>query len=152
MYEFLQYRVEDVMTRDVVTTTKGARLAEVEQIFHEHDFNSLPVVDAVGQLVGVMTKVDLLKAFRFNDEHMFPPYAQIMRGMVESVMTRDPQTVTPRAPLTRVLEKLVESGNKSFPVVDADGLLVGIVSRENLLAALRRAAAEKPPEALPPSD
>ena len=149
MYEFLQYRVEDVMSCKVATTTPDATLAEVEQVFDEHDFNGLPVLDETRQLVGVVTKLDLLKAFRFSEEHMFPPYAKIMQGSVESVMTRDPQTVTPRAPLTRVLEKLVVSGNKSFPVLDGHHL-VGIVSREDILGALRRASAEKRPEKLTP--
>jgi CBS domain-containing protein len=148
MYEFLQYLVEDVMTSEVASTTPDAPLSEVEGIFDEHDFNGLPVVDRAGRLVGMVTKLDLLKAFRFNEDHMFPPYANIMQGRVESVMTRDPQTVTPRAPLTRVLEKLIESGSKSFPVLDGDDHLVGIVSREDVLAALRRAAEEKRPEKL----
>ncbi len=149
MYEFLQYRVEDVMSGDVATTTPHATLGEVEKIFDEHDFNGLPVLGAEGQLVGVVTKLDLLKAFRFNEDHMFPPYTRIMQQDVEGVMTRDPQTVTPRAPLTRVLEKLVASGNKSFPVLDGHHL-VGIVSREDILGALRRASAEKRPEKLTP--
>jgi len=147
VYEFMQYIVEDVMTSDVTTTTPDTPLAEVEKIFDEHDFNSLPVLDEEGQLVGVVTKLDLLAAFRFNDEHMFPPYPQIMRTPVGQVMTRDPRTVTPRAKLTRVLEKLVDSRSKSFPVLDGDEL-VGIISREDVLAALRRAAQEKRPEKL----
>ncbi len=147
MYEFQQYRVEDVMTSEVATTTPDAPLAEAEKIFEEHDFNGLPVVDETGRLVGVVTKLDLLRTFRFNEDHMFPPYARIMQQSVEGVMTRNPMTVTSRAPLTRVLEKLVASGNKSFPVLDGDDL-VGIVSREDLLDALKRASEEKRPEKL----
>jgi CBS domain-containing protein len=146
MYEFLKYLTEDVMTSDVVTTTPEAPLSEVEGIFDRHDFNSLPVIDPSGRLVGVMTKLDLLKAFRFDEDHMFPPYAQIMQARVESVMTREPQTVTPRAPLTRVLEKLVTSGSKSLPVLGGDDELVGIVSREDVLRALRSAAEGKLPD------
>lgn len=147
MYEFLQYLVEDVMTCDLTTTTPDTPLADVERIFGEHDFNGLPVLDEAGRLVGVVTKLDLLKAFRFGEEHMLPPYAEIMRAGVASVMTTDPQTVTPRAPLTRVLEKLVKSGTKSFPVLEGDDL-VGIVSREDVLAALRRASEGKRHEKL----
>ncbi len=150
MYEFLQYLVEDAMTPEVTTTRPNASLIEVEKIFDEHDFNGLPVVDDAGRLIGVATKLALLKAFRFDDHHMFPPYTKIMQGSVESVMTRNPQTVTPRARLTRVLEKLVASGNKSFPVLNSDDELVGIISREDLLVALRRASEEKRPERVGP--
>ena len=55
-------------------------------------------------------------------------------------MTSCPETVHPDTPLTRVLEKLVSTRWKSLPVVQ-DGRVVGIVSREDVLQALRRVAA-----------
>ncbi len=51
---------------------------------------------------------------------------------------RDAVRVTSRTPLTRVLEKMVRSGVKSMPVVD-DDRLIGVIAREDLLRALRRA-------------
>jgi CBS domain-containing protein len=147
MYEFMDYQVEDVMTSEVTTTKPETPLCEVEAIFEARDFNSLPVLNEAGLLVGVVTKLDLLGAFRFNEDHMFPPYADIMKTPVGEVMTRDPKTVTPRTRLTGVLEKLVESAVKSFPVVDGHEL-VGVVSREDVLGALRRASqAARPNEA-----
>jgi len=44
MYEFLDYRVSDVMNENPVTVGPRTTLAEVEAIFEEHDFNGLPVV------------------------------------------------------------------------------------------------------------
>jgi CBS domain-containing protein len=152
VYEFLDYLVEDVMSRDVVQVPLDASLAEVERVFEEHDFNGLPVVDADGRIVGWLTKYDVLKAFRFTDDHMFPPYEEIMKQQVAGVMNDDPITMTPRTHLTKVLEGLVSSRGKSFPVVE-DHRVVGIVSREDVLGALRRAAAGEravPPD--PPDD
>jgi CBS domain-containing protein len=139
MYEFLDYVVEDAMSRQTVTVTPDTTLADLEAIFEKHDFNGVPVLDAETRLIGWVTKLDLLSAFRFDDEHMFPPYADIMKRAVADIMARDVVTVTPRAKLTRVLEKLVDTRAKSFPVVD-DDQVVGIVSREDVLAALRQAA------------
>lgn len=102
------------------------------------DFNSLPVVGPGGELRGVVTKLDLLKAFRFTDDHMFPPYEEIMARPVHEVMVSDVSTVTPRTPLTRVLETLVRLRTKSLPVVE-DGVVVGMIAREDVLQALRRA-------------
>jgi CBS domain-containing protein len=147
MYEFLEYCVEDVMQTRVVTIAPDATLADAEKLFEEHQWNGIPVVDSTGQLVGVLTKLDLLSAFRFTDDHMFPPYADIMKRPVGELMTGDAQTVTPRAKLTRVLEKMVETRHKSFPVLDGDQL-VGIIAREELAQALRRAAAGQRPPAL----
>ncbi len=137
MYEFLDYRVCDAMTVAAVSVGESTTLAQAEALFEKHDFNSLPVV-AGKRLVGVVTKLDLLKAFRFNDETMFPAYEQIMSQPVSQVMTRDVVSVHPRTPLTRVLENLVDLRAKSLPVT-VDGELVGIVAREDVLRALRRA-------------
>lgn len=140
MYEFLDYRVCDAMTRDPVQVGPEASLAEAEALFEKHDFNALPVVGAVGELLGVVTKLDLLRAFRFTEDHMFPPYEQVMAEPVRQVMTTDATTVTPRTPLTRVLETLVRTRMKSLPVVE-DERVVGMIAREDVLAALRRAVA-----------
>jgi CBS domain-containing protein len=144
MYEFLSYRVQDVMSRPVVVGSK-ASLAEVERILEKSGFNALPVVDAKRQLVGVVTTLDLLKAFAFGEESIIPPYKEIMRRPVTSVMSREPSTVPPRQPLVRLLQKMLETRNKSFPVVD-DGRLVGVVAREDVMRALRRADAGELPE------
>ena len=141
MYEFLDYRVSDVMTEQPITVGPRSTLADVEAIFEEHEFNGLPVVGSDQELLGLVTKLDVLKAFLFDDDHMFPPYEEIMQQRAASVMTTDPLTVTPRAALTRVLEKLVRGRFKSLPVVD-DGRVVGMIGREDVLMALREATAE----------
>ena len=145
MYEFLDYRVCDAMTPDPVRIGPDASIAEAEALFEQHDFNALPVVGANGELLGVVTKLDLLRAFRFTDDHMFPPYEQMMAEPVRSVMTSDVTTVTPRTPLTRVLETLVRTRSKSLPVID-EGVAVGMIAREDVLAALRRATSGERPK------
>jgi CBS domain-containing protein len=146
MYEFLQYRVRDAMTREPVTIGRRTTLAEVEALFERHDFNCLPVVEA-GALVGIVTKLDLLKAFAFTKRRLLPPYEKIMRRPAAVVMNARPTTMRPEMPLTRVLQRLIDTRHKSFPVV-ADGRLVGMVAREDVLRILRRAAAgERAPSA-----
>ena len=145
MYEFLEFRTLDVMTREVHTVTPDTKLGRVEEIFDEHEWNGLPVVDEDGKLVGLVTALDLLAAFEFHEDYTFPPYEAIMDRPVWTVMSRDIGTVRPRTPLTRVLHKLVDTGRKSLPVVDDDRRVVGIVAREDVLRGLRRAVSgEKP--------
>ena len=139
MYEFLDWQVRDVMSKPL-TIPPETTIQEAERLLERHGFNALPVVDASQALLGVVTSLDLLAAFRFTEDSMLPPYDEIVRRPVSRVMSRDALVVRPRTPLTRVLEKLVDSRNKSFPVID-DGRVVGAVAREDVMQALRRAQA-----------
>jgi CBS domain-containing protein len=145
MHEFLQYRVRQVMTTTLKTIEPSASLAQAEAIFDQHDFNALPVVEPAGRLVGILTKLDLLAAFAFTPASIIPQYEDVMRSQVAEKMTRELVTVGPDLPLTRVLQELVETRNKSLPVLDGTRL-VGVVAREDVLQALRRAAAGERPQ------
>jgi CBS domain-containing protein len=150
MYEFLRYKVKDAMTPSPITTTPDTPLWKLEQLFETHDFNGIPVVDKGGRLIGMVTKFDLLKAFILTTESLVPHYDDIIKCSAESVMTTDPETVSPELPLSRLLQQLVEMRTKSFPVVQ-DGQLVGIISREDVLKALRRATGQQPFPKEPPA-
>ena len=144
MYEFLDYVVGDVMSKPV-TVAPDATLAEVERVLEQTGFNGLPVV-ADERAVGFVTSLDLLEAFRFTPDAILPPYDEIMRRSVSSVMAKEPAVVQPTTRLTRVLEKMVDTRNKSFPVIDPKTeRLVGVVAREDVMKALRRAGAGERP-------
>jgi CBS domain-containing protein len=139
MRGFLDLTVADVMTRDPVVIAGDRPLSEAAAAFDEHDFNALPVVAAGGRLVGLLTKLDLLRACVFEAGAKFPHYEEILTRRVDEFAERSPECVRPGEPLTRVLQRMVETQRKSFPVVD-DGRLLGMVSREDLIGALRRSA------------
>jgi CBS domain-containing protein len=145
VYEFLDYRVLDVMTADPIGIPPKTSLAEAEQLFETHGFNSLPVVGEDRELLGLVTQLDLLKAFRFDAERMLPSYETIMAGPVEAAMETELETVRFRTPLTRVLERMVRLRRRSLPVVE-EGKLVGMVSRRDVLGALRSAVAGERPD------
>lgn len=137
MYEFLDYQVRDVMS-EPVTLSADTSLAKTEELLEQRGFNGAPVVDAEGNMRGWVTSLDLLRAFDFPQDEILPSYEHVMRQSVESVMQRDILGVTPLAPLTRVLEKMADTRVRSFPVID-DGALVGVISRRDVMRALRRA-------------
>jgi CBS domain-containing protein len=144
MYEFLDYVVSDAMTREPVSVAPSTNLARAEYLLERNGWNALPVVES-GLLVGIVTSLDLLKAFRFTRDRLFPPYEQIMSAAVREIMHKEVETVEPRTPLPRALEKMVRTRNKSLPVAD-DGRLVGILSRQDVMRALRHAVAGEKPD------
>ena len=147
MYEFMYYQVRDVMTSDPIAVDKHVTLSDVEAIFEEHDFNGLPVVDQSHRLIGLITKLDLLKAFAFTEKRKIPHYNAIMDQKISKVMTKDPRVVYPETPLTRVLQHMIDTGHKSFTVVEND-IVVGIVAREDIIRALRQAGQAEIPARL----
>src|SRR5512133_807737 len=54
-------KVKDIMTKDVVTVTKETTVMELAGLFSERHISSLPVVDASGNLIGIVTETDLVE-------------------------------------------------------------------------------------------
>src|SRR6516162_139029 len=104
-------------------------------------FNSFPFVEE-GKMLGIVTKFDFLRAFAFTTGQMVPHYDELMKRPVAEVMTEAVVHVEPTAPLTRVLQLMVSLKARSFPVVGAERQLVGIISREDVMRALRDATRE----------
>jgi CBS domain-containing protein len=140
MYRFLECTAGQFMTRAVMTVTRGCTMAELGGLFEKHDFNSFPVVED-GRMLGIVTKLDFLRAFAFTTGQMVPHYDELMRRTVAETMTEAVVHVEPTAPLTRVLELMVSLKTRSIPVMTAECRLVGMISREDVMRALREATA-----------
>jgi CBS domain-containing protein len=138
MYRFLEYTVEQYMTSAVKTVTQNNTLWDLERLFEEHDFNAFPVVDD-GHLLGVVTKFDFIKAFAFTSKQILPHYDELMSRPVGEVMTEAVVSVAPDAPLPRALQLMVNLKAGSFPVVTGEGQLVGMITRKDILRALKEA-------------
>jgi CBS domain-containing protein len=136
MYRFLECTVESCMTRRVHTVTRDATMAELAARFQTYDFNSFPVVEG-GDLLGIVTKLDFLKAFAFTTGQMLPSYDELMGRTVREVMTEAVVHVEPAQRLTRVLQLMVTLKSRSLPVLDRDQQLVGMISREDIMRALK---------------
>ena len=141
MYRFLEYTAGQYMTHPVKTVTRQTILRELEALFEKHDFNAFPVVEGK-KMVGLVTKFDFLKTFAFTTGQMLPHYDELMSRTVGEVMTEAVVHLEPAAPLTRVLQLMVNLKARSFPVVAPDGHLVGIISREDIMRALKEATQE----------
>jgi CBS domain-containing protein len=138
MYRFLECTAGQYMTRSVITVTRQLSMRELGQLFEKHDFNSFPVVEE-GNMLGIVTKLDFLRTFAFTTGQMLPHYDDLMRRPVIEAMTEAVVHVEPAAPLTRVLQLMVNLKARSFPVVGAQGQLLGIISREDVMRALKEA-------------
>jgi len=138
MYRFLEGTADQYMTRAVTTVTRRTTMRELEALFEKHDFNSFPVVEG-GKMSGIVTKFDFLRAFAFTTGQMVPHYDELMQRPVAEMMTEAVVHIEPTAPLTRVLQLMVSLKSRSFPVIAPDRNLVGMISREDVIRALKEA-------------
>jgi CBS domain-containing protein len=137
MRGFIGLTVNDAMTRPVTVLSPEATVGELEELIERYDYNSFPVVES-DRLVGIVTKFDFLRNFIFTPDSVVPHYEELMQRRVGEIMRRQVRTVDPEMALTRVLQMMVDMSTKSFPVV-SDDRVVGIISREDVIRALRRA-------------
>jgi CBS domain-containing protein len=138
VYRFLEGTAAQYMTRAVTTVTRRTTMRELEALFEKHDFNSFPVVEKE-KMLGIVTKFDFLRAFAFTTGQMVPHYDELMRRPVAEMMTEAVVHVEPAAPLTRVLQLMVSLKSRSLPVIGPDHQLVGMISREDVMRALKEA-------------
>ena len=124
------------MTKLALTVSRQLSLRELEHLFETYDFNGFPVVED-HHLIGIVTKFDFLKNFVFTPSTVFPHYDALMKRTVEEIMVKKVCTVHSTTPLTRVLQLMVESRDKSLPVVDEKNRLVGVISRGDIVRALQ---------------
>ncbi len=139
MYRFLQQTVAEYMTRSVKTVTRELTVRDLNQMFERDDFNTYPVEED-GQVVGLVTKFDLLKCFAFTPSQMLPRYDDLMDRAVADIMTSAYIYVGADTKLTRVLQLMVEHRIRSIPAIDNDNRLVGIIAREDVVRALAACA------------
>jgi len=142
-------QVRDVMTPDVISVTAKDTVLEAARMMLQNRISGLPVVDASGRLVGMITEGDFLRRGEIGTERQRPKWLEILLGpgrmadeyvrssgrKIEDVMTSDPVTVSEEDSLETVVELMERRHIKRLPVL-RDGKMVGIVSRANLMHAL----------------
>ena len=141
MYGFLACTASQFMTPTVITVERQTTIGQLGALFEQHDFNAFPVVED-GKVLELVTKFDFLRTFAFTSSQMVPHYDDLMSRRVADLMTEAIVHVDPTLPLTRVLQLMVSLKTRSFPVMTADGRLVGMISREDVMRALRETTAE----------
>lgn len=80
----------------------------------------------------------VMRMFAFTPSQLVPSHEELTRRPVSEVMTREVTSIDPDTPLTRVLQLMIEKRLYSIPVQDRTGTLVGVLSRTDILHALKK--------------
>lgn len=139
----------DVMQRELVTTTAETAIDDAVRLMVAHHISGLPVVDAAGALLGILSEGDLLRRTELGTEARVPGWIGWLTGpgraareyvreharKVGEIMTAPAISVRPRTELAEVVALMESRRIKRVPVVE-DGRLVGMLTRCDLMRAL----------------
>jgi len=150
-------QVRDVMTANVISVKSDESILRAARLMLQNRISGLPVVDANGALVGVVTEGDFLRRGELGTSRRRPKWIEFLVGpgrlaseyvqqsgrKVAEVMTPNPLTVAEDDSLETVVQLMERRRIKRLPVMRG-GRMVGIISRANLMHALASIARETP--------
>jgi CBS-domain-containing membrane protein len=138
--------VKDVMTTRVVFVRQDATYKNMAAELREHHISGLPVLDDEGKVVGLVSEADLLAKEALDGEIPGRSGAILSRReraratgeTAADLMTRPPITITADDSVVQAARLMQGKRVKRLPVVAADGHLIGIVSRVDVLSVYGR--------------
>jgi CBS domain-containing protein len=146
------WRVDDVMTKDVVTVREQTPYRDIVDLLISRRVSAVPVVDRTGKPAGLVSEADLLHKVEavaggtaprnLGDWRRRADRAKAAGRTASDVMTSPVVTAEPSLSLAAAARRMHREGVKRLPVVDSRGCLIGIVTRGDLLKVYRRTDAE----------
>jgi CBS domain-containing protein len=142
-------KAAEIMVTNVITVTPDHSVQEVAEILLERRISGVPVLNAAGELVGIVSEGDLMRRADAGTGHRRSWWLRLLMGReglaqefvreharkVVDIMTHHVITASPETPVSDLAELLERNAIKRVPIVDGRKV-VGIVSRANLLQAL----------------
>jgi len=124
--------VRDLMSCPPIVIDPDSSLAEAEALMAQKGIRRLPVVDAEGRLVGIVSHGDVREGLSATaTQNPYAPDVQEQWLTVADVMTPDVVTVTPDTPLWKVANLMLEHKIGGLPVVEG-GKVVGMITESDI--------------------
>ena len=135
---FEEMPIERLMTWPVITIDESSPLSDAADALVHGAFRHIPVTDASGRLVGMLSERDLRARFGTDLRNFTRATYEAQTELVSSVMTPDPLSIPATARLADALAIFADDRVGALPVIDEDDKVVGIVSYVDLIAFLRK--------------
>jgi acetoin utilization protein AcuB len=126
------------MTRKVITAGPKVGIFEAQELMAVHKIRHLPVTDANGRLIGIVTDRDIRSALPYEFFKKTPTKAEkekFSKLQVKDIMSKNPITILPTYTIQDALMMIQDSRVGALPVVDEENRLKGIISVRDLLRA-----------------
>jgi len=123
-----------IMTHAVVTAQATATVRQAATSMVEHNLKRLPVVDEAGRLVGMLSRIDILRAIEYHQaaDQLVESAVPLGKTIAELMYQKVP-TALPDASVETVLQALEQNRQRRVVVIDRDRHVVGIITDGDLL-------------------
>jgi CBS domain-containing protein len=130
--------ISTVMTTDVAVVREDTPFKDIVALMADNHVSGVPVVTEDRLVVGIVSESDLLHGTTEHHTPFFGRHEHRQHSVAKDLMTTPAVCVHPNTTVAHAAKLLAEEGVRRVPVVDADGHLVGIVSRRDVLAVFLR--------------
>ncbi|MGB3458711.1 MAG: CBS domain-containing protein [Halobacteriota archaeon] len=151
----MKEKVEEIMTRDVITATENDTVLNIVNVLRENSIAGVPVVNDQEEVIGVVSVSDILKLL--DDFHWYTPFfsamdilhlhsdeledvkrdiEEVSEMKVKDAMSKNPKTIAPDTLIDDAAQIMYSTGFNRLPVLDEKGKLVGIVARADIITSV----------------
>lgn len=149
-------QVREMMSSPAITVGPEVKIPEIARLMRERQISSIPVVSSTGELLGIITELDLIER---NAPLREPRYLAVLSGLIpvsldeyrdykdqvrhvlainaEQLMNPEVQTIEPHATWEEVLKIMMDPAVLSLPVIENEQV-IGIVTRTDLVRIIER--------------
>lgn len=126
------YHIKDVMTKDVIYMDSKSTLEEVYNVIKNKKVHQIPITTFGKKVVGIINKKILLNLL-IND---IDSAKETLRKKVEDLYLPEIIVAEPETDIKRVVQIMLDSRLDAIPIVDENDILIGIVSKSDILRAV----------------
>lgn len=147
--------IKDIMTKEVISVRPDTPILDANEILAKHNFDGVPVIDAEGNLVGILTQYDMVvqgsfvhlptfqkilsevKFYKKGQDSISADIEELKKLKVNDIMNKEPLTLTDGALFADVVAAFRDHHRVNpIPVIDKNKKVVGVVSRYDVLKIL----------------
>lgn len=139
-------KVKEIMTKDLTAAEPTMTVRELIELFHQSGLSSVPVVNDEGRILGIISERDIIEGalpgyfevlYGITDmNHLSQKLREIENDRIEFYMTPEVIKIEEDEDDLTAADLMIRKNVKSLPVVNKDGILVGMLRRIDLLKDL----------------
>lgn len=139
-------KIKEIMTRDLTAVEPSMTVRELIELFDKSGLTSVPVVNEEGRILGIVSERDIIEGalpgyfevlYGITDmNHLSQKLREIEHDHIEFYMTPEVFKIEEDEDDLTAADLMIRKNIKSLPVINKDGILVGMLRRIDLLKDL----------------